>query len=45
MASIVKRKNSWSVVYYYTDESGKRKQKWERFTKIEDAEHRKKDLE
>jgi len=45
MASIAKRKNSWSVVYYYTDESGKRKQKWERFTKIEDTEQRKKDLE
>ena len=31
MASIVKRKNKYSVVYRYTDEHGKEKQKWETF--------------
>lgn len=29
MASIVERNNSVSVVYYYEDEAGKKKQKWE----------------
>ncbi len=29
MASVVKRKNSVAVVYYYEDENGEKKQKWE----------------
>ena len=29
MASIVERNNSVSVVYYYQDEDGNKKQKWE----------------
>ena len=29
MASIVERNNSVSVVYYYEDEDGTKKQKWE----------------
>ena len=29
MASIVKRKNKYSVVYSYTDENGNKRQKWE----------------
>ena len=29
MASIIKRKKSYSVVYNYTDENGETKQKWE----------------
>ncbi len=29
MASIIKRKNRYSVVYTYTDESGAKRQKWE----------------
>ena len=29
MASIVKRKNKYSVVYAYFDEAGKRRQRWE----------------
>ena len=29
MASIVQRNNSVSVVYYYQDEDGNKKQKWE----------------
>ena len=31
MASIVKRKKKYSVVYYYTDEAGNKRQKWETF--------------
>ncbi len=31
MASIVKRKNRYSVVYFYTDENGVKSQKWETF--------------
>ena len=31
MASIVKRKNKYSVVYAYFDEAGKRRQRWETF--------------
>ena len=29
MASIVKRKNKFSVVYTYTDDKGDKRQKWE----------------
>ena len=29
MATIIKRKKAYSVVYNYTDENGKTKQKWE----------------
>lgn len=29
MATIIKRKKSYSVVYNYKDENGKTKQKWE----------------
>lgn len=29
MASIIKRKNKYSVVYYYEDERGEKRQKWE----------------
>lgn len=31
MASIVKRKNKYSVVYTYQDEKGEKRQKWETF--------------
>ena len=29
MASIIKRKKNYSVVYSYIDENGEKKQKWE----------------
>lgn len=29
MASIIKRKSKYSVVYYYIDEEGVKRQKWE----------------
>lgn len=31
MASIVKRKNTYAVVYNYTDDNGNSRQKWETF--------------
>ena len=31
MASIIKRKNSYCVVYRYTDEKGESHQRWESF--------------
>ena len=34
MASIVKRKKKYSVVYTYTDENGNKRQKWETFETI-----------
>ena len=42
MASIVKRKNRYSVVYTYTDESGAKRQKWETFATNAEAKKRKK---
>lgn len=41
MASILKRNNSYSVIYYYTDDTGTRRQKWESY-KTEEQAHRKK---
>ena len=29
MATIIKRKKNYSVVYYYETESGEKKQKWD----------------
>lgn len=45
MASIVKRKNKYSVVYRYTDEHGKEKQKWETFDTQAAAKKRKVEIE
>ena len=42
MASIVKRKSKYSVVYDYTDENGKRRQRWETFSTNAEAKKRKK---
>lgn len=41
MATIIKRKKNYSVVYYYETESGEKKQKWETFTNRKDANKRK----
>lgn len=41
MASIVKRKNRFSVVYSYTDENGLQKQKWGTFATNAEAKKRK----
>lgn len=45
MASIVKRKNKYSVVYSYIDENGKKRQKWETFDTNADACKRKAQVE
>lgn len=45
MASIVKRKKKYSVVYSYLDESGKKHQKWETFDNSTEAKKRKAEIE
>lgn len=45
MASIVNRKGNFHVVYSYTDENGKKKQKWESCKSEADAKRRKKEIE
>lgn len=45
MASIVKRKSKYSVVYTYKDEYGKKKQKWETWGTKKEAERRKREIE
>lgn len=39
MASIIKRKKAYSVVYSYTDERGETKQKWETCYSHKEALH------
>lgn len=45
MAAIVKRNESYSVVFNYVDETGKTKQKWETFRNYKDARKRKAEIE
>ena len=45
MASIVKRKNKYSVVYTYQDEKGEKRQKWETFATNAEAKRRKAEVE
>ena len=45
MASIVKRKNRYSVVYTYTDENSVKRQKWETFATNAEAKKRKVQVE
>lgn len=45
MASIIKRKKKFSVVYTYTDENGNKRQKWETFETNADAKKRKAQVE
>ena len=45
MASIVKRKKKYSVVYRYTDENGELRQKWETFGSHSEALKRKNEVE
>lgn len=45
MASIIKRKKSYSVVYSYTDENGEAKQKWETWHTHKEALKRKAEIE
>ena len=45
MASIIKRKKAYSVVYNYTDENGNTKQKWETWHTHKEALKRKAEIE
>ena len=45
MASIIKRKNKYSVVYYYKDEEGEKQQKWETCQTLGEAKKRKAEVE
>lgn len=45
MASIVKRKNKYSVVYTYEDDKGNKRQRWESFSTREEAKKRKYQVE
>ena len=45
MASIIKRKKAYSVVYSYTDERGETKQKWETCYSHKEALKRKAEIE
>lgn len=45
MASIIERNNRFCVVYSYTDENGKRRQKWETYKTEAEAKKRKKEIE
>lgn len=45
MASIIKRKSKYSVVYYYCDENGEKKQHWETCNSHKEALRRKAEIE
>lgn len=45
MASIIKRKTKYSVVYSYYDDDGKRQQKWETWGSYTEAKKRKAEIE
>ena len=45
MASIVKRKNTYSVVYNYINEHGESKQKWEKCANYKEAQKLKAEIE
>ena len=45
MASIIKRKKAYSVVYNYVDEAGTTKQKWETWHSYKEAQKRKSEIE
>lgn len=45
MASIIKRKNKYSVVYRYIDENGAQRQRWETFATNAEAKKRKSEVE
>ena len=45
MASIVKRKSRYNVVYLYTDAKGERKQKWESYKTLAEAKTRQREIE
>ena len=44
MASIIKRKKNYSVIYSYVDENGENKQKWETYHTHNEALKRKAEI-
>lgn len=40
MASIIKRKSKYSVIYSYDDENGEKRQKWETWGTLRNAKQR-----
>lgn len=45
MATIIKRKKKYSVVYYYLDEKGEKRQKWESYNTHAEAKKRKAEVD
>ena len=45
MATITKRNDKYCVVYYYTDNNGRKKQKWETCATLKEAKSRKTTIE
>ncbi|MDL2325362.1 site-specific integrase [Ruminococcaceae bacterium OttesenSCG-928-A16] len=45
MASIIRRKSKYSVVYYYNDENGEKRQRWETCNSHKEALRRKAEIE
>jgi hypothetical protein len=45
MASIIKRRNKFSVVYRFVDENGVQRQRWETFNTNAEAKKRKSEVE
>ena len=45
MASIKKRRGKYSVVYYYIDENGQKRQKWVTYLTEKEAKQRKAEIE
>ena len=45
MASIIKRKSKYSVIYSYDDENGEKRQKWETWGTLAEAKKRKAEIE
>lgn len=45
MASILKRKNKYSVIYSFIDEQGEKRQKWETWGTVKEAKKRKAEIE
>jgi integrase len=45
MASVKKRRGGFAVVYYYTNDSGERKQRWEQYATYNEAHKRRAEIE
>jgi hypothetical protein len=45
MASIIKRKSKYSVIYYYIDSNGEKRQRWETYDSHKEALKRKAEVE